>query len=223
MKGNRFGRLIVGLSFACAGMGGCAAEHNSESKGAARDSMHIPLAVRGENAIIRLEFPTGKQTIDPGQFQKDEICYLKAGEFRIDCFTDGSSLTLGPIDSNDLLTDNPGWNLEPLNGDEQARQFLQISAVLALVAGSVDRLPATLSDYIQSPGQHLTQALDLTEMLLTEDRVHLEGFARGGKFNVSVELSDAGREKLEGAIDEAGGSPGGLQQGNDLSRRRPRN
>jgi hypothetical protein len=219
MMGMNLGRFALGLSLAWAGMGGCAAEDHPDAKNAWRDSMHVPLAVRGENAVIRLEFPTGKQTIDPGQFQKDEVCYLKAGEFRIDCFTDGSLLTLGPTDSNDLLTDNPGWNLEPVEEDERARQMMQISAVLALVAGSVDRLPATLSVYIQSPGQHLTQALDLTEKLLTEDRVQLDGFARGGRFKVSIELSDAGREKLEGALDEAGDAPGGVQQVRDLARR----
>src|SRR5206468_12296486 len=104
---------------------------------------------------------------------------------------------LGPTDSNELLTDNPGWNLQPADDkDEQGREMMQIHAVLTLVAGSVDRLPATLVDYLQSPGRHLSEATDLAEALLTEDKVQIAGHARGGNFNVTVELSDAGREKL---------------------------
>lgn len=173
--------------------------------------MHIPLALQGENTIIKIDLPGGVQNIEPGQFQQGEVCYMAAGKFRIDCYNDSSSLNLGPTDSSDLLTDNPGWNLRPAEDDEQGRQLMQTYGVLTLVAGSVDRLPATLADYIQSPGTHLTEALDLTEALLTQDHVRLPGYAHGGNFNVTVQLSDAGREKLEDALDEAGNSGGDLQ------------
>ena len=194
--------------------GGCAHDPSAQDPHAnpARHHGAIPLALRGENTVLRLDFPAGKQTINPGQFQHDEICYLNAGDFRIDCFPDGSSLNLGPTDSTDLLTDVPGWALEPADDqDVQGSQFLHLSALLSLIAGSVDRLPAALSDYIKNPGPHLSQAMDLTEKLLNDPRIELNGYARGGNFHVVVELSDAGREKLEAALDEVGETPGELQ------------
>jgi hypothetical protein len=212
MTARKFGWLVLTACVICAAGGGCASHHKSRADVASDDPLHVPLALRGENTVMRIEFPSGRQTISPGQFHKDEVCYLTAGRFRIECFTDGSTLTLGPTDSNDILTDNPGWNLQPAEDDEQGRQMLQISAVLVLVAGSVDRLPATLSEYIQNPGQHLTEALDLAESLLTDDKVQLPGFARGGNFSVTVQLSDAGREKLEDALDEVGESAAGLRE-----------
>jgi len=212
MKGTKFGRIAV-AGFLCAGAFGCATTHAPHDKNAAHDSLHVPLALRGDDVIVQIDLPNGKQTISPGEFQKDEICYMSAGQFRIDCYKDGSSLNLGPTDSNDLLLDNPGSNLQPADDeDEDGRRLLQISSVLMLVAGSIDRLPGTLSDYIQNPGQHMAEALDLTESLLTQDKVRFAGYAHGGNFNVTVELTDAGREKLEDALDEAGESNAGLQQ-----------
>jgi hypothetical protein len=213
------GRLVLTVCL-CAGASGCATRRGAGANEAPRDPLHVPLALRGANTVVRIEFPSGRQTITPGQFQKDEVCYLTAAQFRIDCYTDGSSLNLGPMDSNELLTDNPGWNLQPAEEDEPGRQMLQIGAVLALVAGSVDRLPSTLADYIQAPGPHMNEALDLVEALLTEDKVRLAGYARGGNFNVTVELSDAGRVKLESALDEMGESAAGVQQVRALRRGR---
>jgi len=205
------GRRLM-LMLVCAGLVGCATDHDPVVRHSlALTTMHLPLALQGENTVMKIELPSGEQRIEPGQFQHDEVCYMSAGKFRIDCFGDGSALNLGPTDSNDLLTDVPGWKLQPALDDERARQALQMYAVLTLVAGSVDRLPATLADYIQVPGTHLTEALDLTEELLTKEQLKLRGFARGGNFNVTVQLSDAGREKLEDALDEAGDSGGQLQ------------
>lgn len=213
MKPSTLWRAAATTILLCAVVTGCAYDR-PEDRPAAVATSHgsIPLALRGENAVIRLSFPSGKQTVTPGQFQHDEICYLSAGEFRIDCFPDGSTLTLGPTDSTDLLTDLPGWNLAPVDPqDESGERFLRLSALLSLVAGSVDRLPSALADYVQNPGPHLAQALDLSEKLLTEESVELSGYARGGSFRVVVQLNDAGREKLETALDEVGEAPGGLQ------------
>ena len=212
MRGTKLGWLALAVGLACAATGGCVTNKSHESAARhAAGAIHLPLALQGENTIMKIELPSGTQKIEPGEFQHDQICYMTAGKFRIDCFSDGSSLNLGPNDSNDLLTDNPGWKLQPAEDDEQGRQLMQMYAVLTLVAGSVDRLPATLADYIQNPGTHLTEALELTEALLTEDTVRMPGYARGGNFNVTVQLTDAGREKLEDALDEAGDSGGNLQ------------
>jgi hypothetical protein len=172
----------------------------------------FPLALRGQNTFIRVDFPKGRQAIEPGQFTRNEVCYMKAGNFRIDCFADGSELNLGPMDSTDLLTDLACWNLQPADEDNRlAAQAMQAYALITLVAGSVDRLPNTLSDYLQTPGQHLTEALDLTNQLLTDPRVRFQGYAKGGNFTVTVELNDDGRQKLLDAVDEMGGTGGGVQ------------
>jgi hypothetical protein len=160
---------------------------------------------------LRLEFPTTDQKVDPGQFQHDEICYVKAGGFRIDCFADGSSLNYGPNDSTDLLTDHAPSTLTPANEDSNAAQSMHLYALVTLIAGSVDRLPATLSDYLQNPGQHLNAAMDLADQLLGDEPVQLAGYARGGNFVVTMELDDAGRDKIVEALDEHSDDQGQLQ------------
>lgn len=165
----------------------------------------IPLAIQGQNTIIHLSFPNRDSRIEPGDFHQDEICYLTAGDFRIDCYTDGSTLTLGPNDENDLLTDNPMSGLSPLHAsDKDAATAMRLYGILFLVGGSVDRLPATLSDYLGSPGQHLNEAIALTDALLNQKNVQFAGHARGGDFVITVELTDDGRDKLEDAMDEIG-------------------
>ena len=208
--------LIGGLACACFALSGCARDVAGLDPGhpqsAAMTTPFIPLALRGQNTTLHLEFPKGRQTIVPGEFTQSEVCYLKAGSFRIDCYADGSELNLGPTDSTDLLTDNPAWNLSPANEDNKdAVQTMQAYALISLIAGSVDRLPTALSDYLQNPGAHLTEALDLTSQLLSEPRVKLHGFAKGGNFTVTVELNDDGRDKLLDALDEMGDSQGGIQ------------
>jgi hypothetical protein len=171
----------------------------------------IPMAVRGQDTIFRLSFPQRDQKIEPGQFQNGEICYLTVGDFRVNCFNDGSTLDLGPNDSTDLLTDNPMWNLEPAHDDKAAGDSMKLYSILFLVGGTVDRLPGTLANYIQDPSQHLAEAVVLAELLLNQRRVEFQGFARGGSFSVSVELTTAGREKLMDALDDAG-EPAGTTQ-----------
>ncbi|HEY2589644.1 MAG TPA: hypothetical protein VGI81_28120 [Tepidisphaeraceae bacterium] len=169
----------------------------------------IPLAISGQNTVLRITFPNRDEPIEPGQLQRDEICYLEAGDFRIDCYTDGSSLNLGPNDSNDLLTDNPMYGLAPAKADEKdAATAMRLYGVLFLIAGSVDRLPATLADYLQSPGTHLNEAIALTDVLLNQKSVRFIGHARGGNFVVTVELTNDGRDKLEDAMDEIGETTG---------------
>jgi hypothetical protein len=172
----------------------------------------IPTALRGQATILRLSLPSSDQQIEPGQFQQGEICYLTVGPFRIDCAVDGSSLNLGPNDSSDLLTDNPVTGLEPAHDDKNAAQAMKLYGILFLVGGSLDRLPGTLADYLQEPGQHLNEALALTELLLTQKQVEFAGFARGGNFTVSLELTDDGRDKLTDALDEIGESTQSMQR-----------
>ena len=191
-----------------ASLAGCAHDRTTTDAGpspAREAGVPIPLAIRGQSTVLRITFPDRDERIEPGQFQRDEICYLEAGDFRIDCYTDGSSLNLGPSDSSDLLTDNPMYGLAPAKADERdAATAMKLYGVLFLVGGSVDRLPATLADYLQSPGLHLNEAIALTDALLNQKSVRFIGHARGGNFVVTVELTDEGRDKLEDALDEIG-------------------
>ena len=202
----RLNHLCAAAALAClaAVLTGCARDIVVNSGNPAAAPFPIPLSLRGQSTTLRLEFPAGRQTIEPGQFTRSEVCYLKAGDFRIDCYPDGSVLNLGPNDSTDLLTDNAAWNLEPDEDNKSAVTAMRAYAVITLIAGSVDRLPTALSDYLQNPGQHLTEALVLTDRLLSDKPLRLPGFAKGGNFTVTVELNDDGREKLMEAIDEMG-------------------
>lgn len=203
-----------------ASLAGCVRDRPADAnpRPSADPAVPIPLALRGQSTVIRFDFPNRDQRVDPGQFKQDEICYLDAGDFRIDCYTDGSSLNLGPNDNNDLLTDNPMYGLAPAKADEKdAVTAMKLYGILFLVGGSVDRLPATLSDYLQSPGQHLNEAIGLAESLLNQKNMHFHGHARGGEFVVTVELTDDGRSKLQDAMDEIGESTGPTQM---VSRRR---
>lgn len=172
----------------------------------------IPLAIRGQSTVLRITFPNRDDRIEPGQFEQDEICYLEAGDFRIDCYSDGSSLNLGPNDSNDLLTDNPMYGLAPARaGNSEAATAMKLYGILFLVGGSVDRLPATLADYLESPGSHLNEAIALADALLDQKTVRFVGHARGGNFVVTVELTDDGHDKLEDAMDDIGEAAGPSQ------------
>jgi hypothetical protein len=200
-------RLLPALALVLATLGGCAKDHASENTTPNFEiivPVTIPLALRGQATVIRVSLPHTDQKIEPGQFSPDEICYVEAGDFRIDCKTDGSSLNLGPTDSNDLLTDNPMFGLAPLHNDRDVVQTMKLYGLMFLIGGSVDRLPAALADYIQGPGPHMTEALALTDMLLNQKRVEFDGHARGGNFTVSIELTTDGRDKLMDALDEIG-------------------
>jgi hypothetical protein len=191
---------------------GCAATPKSSLHRPGIDAAgNVPLFLRGQYMTLRLEFPMTDQKVDPGQFQNDEICYVKAGGFRIDCFADGSMLNYGPLDSTDLLTDHAPSTLEPADENSDAAKSMRLYALVTLIAGTVDRLPATLSDYLQNPGQHMNAAMDLADQLLADGPVRLAGSARGGNFIVTLELDDAGREKIVEALDEKSDDPDQLQ------------
>jgi len=208
---SRFWLLsAVSVGIACAALAGCAHEQVLVVKQTAGQTP-IPLFLRGADTQMRIAFPSSNQIVRPGEFKPDEICYLTAGDCRIDCFTTGSSLNLGPTDSNDLLADNPMSGIEPADGNALATQTMKIHGVLFLVGGSIDRLPGTLSDYIQSPDRHLIEVLSLTDQLLNQKHVQFHGFAAGGTFTVTVELTDSGRDKLMDALDAVGESSGATQ------------
>jgi len=193
----------------CAMLVGCATQHVIVVSDAAAPP--LPLLLQGQNTRLRLAFPQKDQTVQPGSLQRNEVCYLKAGDFRVDCYTDGSSLNLGPNDSTALLSDNPMWDIAPVDSDKAAGKYLRLYGVLFLVGSSIDRLPQTLSDYLQDPGSHQVEAVALARMLLTSRRVQLQGYARGGGFTVLMELTDAGQDKLVDALDQAGETTGTTQ------------
>lgn len=211
MHWTRIGRWAAAGALAAA-LAGCARTQTTMDAASNPDrdaGISIPLAIRGQSTVLRITFPKHDEQIEPGRFEQDEICYLEAGDFRIDCHTDGSSLNLGPNDSNDLLTDNPMYGLAPAKaGEKDAATALRLYGVLFLIAGSVDRLPPTLANYLQSPGTHLNEAIALTDALLNQKSVRFVGHARGGNFVVSVELTDDGRDKLDDAMDEIGETTG---------------
>jgi hypothetical protein len=201
------------LCTAAALLGGCATmpPKSSLHRPGIDAAGNVPLFLRGQYVTLRLEFPQTDQKIDPGQFRNDEICYVKAGRFRIDCFADGSTLSYGPLDSTDLLTDHAPSTLEPADENSDAAQTMRLYALVTLIAGTIDRLPSTLSDYLQNPGQHMSAAVDLADQLLADGPVQLAGCARGGNFTVTLELDDAGREKIVEALDERSDDPSQLQ------------
>ena len=194
----------------CAAVGGCIHDRVVVIREVA-PLASVPLALGGEDTRLRITFPQSTQNVRPGNFERDEICYLKAGDFRIDCYADGSSLNLGPTDSTALLSDNPMWGVEPIGAEKASGQYMKLCGVLFLVGASVERLPQTLADYLGEPGTHEAEAVALTRLLLNQKRLQFQGYARGGGFNVAVELTDAGRDKLLDALDEAGESTGPTQ------------
>jgi hypothetical protein len=203
----------VAIAFLPVALAGCMRERVVEMSAAPSPQLpiHVPMALDGTDVIVRLSFPQRDMQLEPGQFETNEICYLEAGQFRIDCYTDGSSLNLGPNDSTDLLTDNPMNGLAPLHADQSVADTMKLYGILFLVGGTMDRLPGALADYIQDPNQHLIEAVALADALLNQKTVEFQGWAHGGQFVVSVELTDSGHDKLEDALDEAG-EPSGANQ-----------
>lgn len=171
----------------------------------------VPLALRGQDAQLRVDFPPGGRASDTGRFEQGEICYLWAGDFRIECYAGGSYLTLGPNDSTTLLADNPGSDLTAADGNKVSEQAVRLYGVLFLIGGSVERLPEVLSQYIEDPGSHQNEAVSLAQTLLGRGPVQLKGRARGGDFSVTVLLTDDGREKLVDALVDAGEPTGDTQ------------
>jgi len=171
----------------------------------------IPLVLRGEDTQFRLSFPHAVRGSEGGEFAKGEICYLNAGDFRIECYASGSYLTLGPNDSNALLADNATLELSAADGNRASEQAVHLYGIVFLVGGSVERLPQALSDYLQDPGTHLNEAISLAQSLMGREPIELRGHARGGSFSVTIVLTDAGRDKLVDALDNIGESAGDTQ------------
>lgn len=193
-----------------AGLVGCAPKPPPEMT-ATSPGMVVPLALRGQDTQFKLNFPPMGRSSESGSFEQGEVCYLGAGEFRIDCYANGSYLTLGPNDSTTLLADNPGLELEAADGNKLSEQAVRLYGVMFLIGGSIERLPGVLSAYIQDPGTHQNEAISLAQALLGRGPVDLKGYARGGNFTVMLLLTDAGREKLVDALDNVGESAGDTQ------------
>jgi len=204
--GKTVAPFLLLTSIGCAGDG-----KSSLSKNGLNSVGGVPVALRGQYVTLKIEMPGGDQRIAPGRFRHDEICYLNTGNFRIDCYPDGSTLTFGANDAADLLTDHAPSSLQPADDDSAAQQSMRLYALVTLIGGSIDRLPSALSDYLQTPGQHLDAAIDMVEQMLSDNDTQISGFARGGNFVVTMQLNDSGREKLIDALDEHADSPGQTQ------------
>jgi hypothetical protein len=81
---------------------------------------------------------------------------------------------------------------------------LKLYATLYLLAGSVDKLPAALADYLDNPGPRRRDAIALARLLAVHGGAKLLGFAHGGKFAVTFRLTEEGRDKLLEALERIG-------------------
>jgi len=163
----------------------------------------MPLSLAGDDTRVKISFHSSQNESLQEEFEQDDICFLRAGPWRIDCMTSGSWLTFAE-DENDaspLLEDNPMWQVHASRPNSSGGTLMQFFGILFLVGASVDRVPSTLADYLDRPGPHAQEAAALAERLLEDRPLVLPGIARGGAFTVTMELTDSGRQALEDALE----------------------
>ncbi len=177
---------------------GCAAHGGGSDDGNA-----FPFHLRGANTQFRINFASRseKASKEPArQLDERELCYLKADRCTIECFPFGSLLILGPDDAMPLVEDNPLSDLRPDGHDPQAESLLDTIGVIAVIGGSVERLPETLAEYIEDPDENSDAAVSLARELLTAKGTNLPGFGHNGHFTVAVQLTEPGRKRLLQAL-----------------------
>ena len=180
---------------------GCAPQH--AAPGAKNADSAPGFILRGENTIIWFDF-SGQSADEqpPHRLLADEICCLKLESSTIECFPDGSVLLLGSSESVRLMDDNPLWKLLPTTADKDAAAAMKLYATLYLLAGSIEKLPDALADYLDNPGPRRRDAIALARALCVQGGARLVGFAHGGKFAVSFRLTNAGRDTLLEALEQ---------------------
>jgi hypothetical protein len=184
---------------------GCAPAARVGSAGAAGG---VPFAMTGDNTRLVLDFSAHPPSQTSRSLGSGEICFISAGPATIICLAQGSYLLLGQDDGVELLASNPVWHLRAASDDPSETALLRGFGTILLIAGSVDRLPGALADYMDEPGAHRREATVLARKLLADGGAELSGVARGGTFKVSVRLTTAGRDKLLEAIHSLGDENG---------------
>lgn len=187
----------VSLVLACIGAG-CAS--HAAVKGPAEPQDDLPVALRGQDTDIFLDFAKHPSATLPHDLQGDEICYLTFDNAVVICTLDGSYLFFGPQDGVELISDNPLGRLRSLSRNPVDDMEIQMFGITGLVAGSVDRLPDAFADYLDDPGPYRRQALAVAMEMLSHSGATFVGSARGGTFSVSMRLADSGHDKLLEAI-----------------------
>lgn len=185
--------LLGGLLLA-----GCAHQPPRVNAGASPDG--FPYVLRGADTRIRLDFHAHPKVADAVELSSDELCYLSAGDTVVLCHGEGSYLLLGPKDGIELVDSNPLWRLRPVGRDPAAGALLRVYGTIFMIAGSLDRLPDALADYLDEPGAHRRQALNLARKLLDPNGMELPAVAHGGTFTVFLTLTASGRDKLLEAL-----------------------
>lgn len=177
-------------------VGGCVASHRQ----AGADPPVPPLAMQGPDAGVAIDFGVHPAVTVPHDLRRNEICYIVINDAIILCSLDQSFLLFGPDDGVELVVDNPMARLAPAGRDDAAADALYLYDTIFVIAGALDRLPDGLSDYLGSAAPHRREAIKLAQRLVDHDNTLLCGAARGGTFSVSLQLTPAGREKLEEAL-----------------------
>ena len=160
----------------------------------------FPYVLRGTDTQIRLDFRAHPKVPAAVELSADEVCYLSAGDAVVLFHGEGSYLLFGPRDGIELVDANPLWRLRPVGRDLSGGALLRVYGTIFMIAGSVDRLPDALSDYLDEPGAHRHQALALARKMLDPKGLELPAVAHGGTFAVYVSLTPAGRDKLLEAL-----------------------
>jgi hypothetical protein len=157
-------------------------------------------ALRGLDTHVLFDFNAHEAAGKHRVLKSDEICCLFVGDAVLACTLDGSNLLFAPGDGVVLVRDNPCSRMRPIDHDPEGEQRLQAFSTIVLIAGSVDRLPDGLADYISDPGFHRRQAIELARKLLSDNGAEFPAQARGGTFSVFMRLTNSGREKLLDAL-----------------------
>jgi hypothetical protein len=196
IKWNRsfavFSIVLAAMSTACA-----PTAHSPRTNGG---SDSFPLTLVGEDTGIKIDFASHPASGSSRALGGDELCFITAGPAVIICIPQGSYMLMGPDDATELVAGNPLWHLRPVDGNTSDSALLRGFGTIFLIAGSVDRLPRALSDYLDEPNSNRTQAVTLARKLLASGGAEFAGVARGGTFKVSVRLTRSGREKLLAAL-----------------------
>lgn len=179
---------------------GCAGAHGAAKSGA-MDSHAFPFLLRGADTIIHLDFSTPMDGFQPPHaLAADEVCFMVVGSSTIECFSGGAALLLGPDDGIQLIDDNPLWQLRPARSDKDGTKLMKLYATFFLIAGSVEKLPGALADYLDDPGPQRAAVIALIRRLADDDGGQFPVAAHGGNFVVRFQLTRTGREKLLEAL-----------------------